>query len=53
MVNVDCYHPHDARQHAGEEVRGRLDGLSILEYQINDATPNGISVPLIELEVRA
>lgn len=46
MVNFDWYHPHHAWQHTEEEVRGWLSDLGVVDYSINDANPNGISVLL-------
>ncbi len=46
MVNFDWYHPHDAWQHTEDEVRGWLMGMGVVDYEINDANPNGISVLL-------
>jgi SAM-dependent methyltransferase/uncharacterized protein YbaR (Trm112 family) len=46
MVNYDWYHPSFAWQHTEEEVRSWLDQLGVIDYSINDANPNGISVLL-------
>jgi SAM-dependent methyltransferase/uncharacterized protein YbaR (Trm112 family) len=46
MVNFDWYHPHNAWQHADEEVEGWLKDLGVKTYAFNDANPNGISVLL-------
>ncbi len=46
MVNFDWYHPHNAWQHAEEEVAVWLDELGVEEYQFNPANPNGISTLL-------
>jgi SAM-dependent methyltransferase/uncharacterized protein YbaR (Trm112 family) len=43
MVNFDWYHPHNAWQHSTEEVEGWLKELGAVDYQFNDANPNGIS----------
>lgn len=44
MVNFDWYRPQYAWQHTEAEVREWLRDLSISNYSINDANPNGISV---------
>jgi SAM-dependent methyltransferase len=46
MVNFDWYHPHNAWQHDEAEVVGWLKALGVVDYAINDANPNGISVLL-------
>jgi SAM-dependent methyltransferase/uncharacterized protein YbaR (Trm112 family) len=44
MVNFDWYHPRNAWQHTEDEVRNWLAELEVVDYSINDANPNGISV---------
>ncbi len=48
MVNFDWYHAHTASQHDREEVEEWLKALGVVDYQFNDANPNGLSVMLMK-----
>ena len=48
MVNFDWYHADTASQHDREEVEEWLKALGGVDYQFNDANPNGLSVMLMK-----